>query len=167
MSLPPPSPAPGSVSLASFHGAGPGRAEFEELISSLCVCVRLHPKTSNHRLPLDSWQQREKKTAAAFIAENTKLPPLPNKPRRRSFISARDSRPRSLGWAVTSPDCALGASHLLGGGTPSSRSLRYWPAGLQGDPHGSGGPKMPLASPSHQLWFQSTCLVYIYIFLSP
>lgn len=76
-----------SVALASFHQAG--RAECEELISSRCVCVRLHPKMSNHRLPLDSWQQRENKTAAAFIAENTKLTRLPNKPRRRSFISGR------------------------------------------------------------------------------
>lgn len=118
-----------SVSLASLHWAGPGQAEREELISSRRVCVHLHPKTSNHRLPLDSWQQRENKTAAAFIAENTKLPLLPNKPRRRSLISAPNSRPRSLGWAVTSPDSAMRwpveGSHLLGGGTPSTRSLCY------------------------------------------
>lgn len=49
-----------------------GRAESEEPISSRCVCVRLHPKMSNHRLPLDSWQQRGNKTAAAFIAEKHK-----------------------------------------------------------------------------------------------
>lgn len=49
-----------------------GRAESEELISSRCVCVCLRPKMSNHRLPLDSWQQRENKTTAAFIAEKHK-----------------------------------------------------------------------------------------------
>lgn len=49
-----------------------GRAESEEPISSRSVCVCLHPKMSNHRLPLDSWQQRGNKTAAAFIAEKHK-----------------------------------------------------------------------------------------------
>ena len=101
---PPPSTRPSSHLLSFMSPVDrAGRTESGELISSHCVCIRLHPKMSNHRLPLDSWQQRENKTTAAFIAENTKLTRLPNKPWWKGFISERKC------WSLQSKEPLVGS----------------------------------------------------------
>ena len=123
-----------SVSWVLLTGAG--RTESGELISSHRVCICLHPKMSNHRLPLDSWQQRENKTTAAFIAENTKLTRLPNKPWWKGFISERKC------WSLQSKEplvgsqiatdwmwCPGGRQPLAQGSGAQGQGPRRWPVG--------------------------------------
>lgn len=132
-------------SLPPFHSfrfmspVGAGRAEAGELACRRCVCVCPHPKMSNHRLPLDSWQQRENKTTAAFIAENTELSRSPNEPDGRALFlggKAQDSRPRSRGRAV-GPQTAHRPSRWRRVGQPPARGAG---AEAQGPRHSSAGP---------------------------